>query len=159
MTTGIAISEAAKPATKHDLDSIRKRVESNPLAAAPNQLRHGVWRLWCCHQHLFPTPLPLAAAVGVWVREHGLHREDAAAILADFLSPGRMAQFKFASDLLASLAFAAQQSIARRKTAREATIRRQEASEAAPLSASDRERISGLLADLAGVSPKGADHD
>lgn len=104
-------------------DVVRKAFESAPLNAAPAGLRPAVWRVWTVTAHLFPNPLPLAAAVGLWVRDHGLREDDAAAILTGFCSPTRMGQFRFASDLMTALANAAAEAIRRRKVQAEAQDR------------------------------------
>lgn len=142
---------------RRDLESLQQQVTDRPLSAAPPGCRRAVWRLWTCHQHLFPSPLPLAAVVGVWVRERGLAEEDANQILAAALSPGRMAAYRFAADLMTDLATAAQAAIDRRR--REAQDRAdrerraREAAEAAPPAV-----VRELIAQVAGrMTGAGAD--
>lgn len=106
------------------LDVIREAVAKNPLAAAPAALQAPIWRVWTCHQHLFPTPLPVAGAVGVWVREFGLREDDAASILARLLHPSQMGEFRFASDLMTRLAAEASAAIDRRRNEDEVSARR-----------------------------------
>lgn len=77
---------------------------ADPIGAAPAELRHDVWRVWACVQHLFPSPLPLAGMVRVWVDLHGLTAADARAILYSLLSPDAIGSFKFAADLTTHLA-------------------------------------------------------
>lgn len=106
------------------LDKLREAVTANPLVAAPSALQPGIWRLWACHQHLIPTPLPIAGSLGVWVREHGLHEDDAAAILSRLMHPAKMGSFRFASDLMTELATQATAAIERRKNEAENAARR-----------------------------------
>ena len=97
-------SRPAPPPGAMTAEQVRQAVADRPLLACPAPLRQAVWKVWVCHQHLFPSVLPLAGAVGVWVREHGLREADAAAVLRGMLAPGRMAGYRFASDLLTDLA-------------------------------------------------------
>lgn len=92
--------------------------------AAPAASRAAVWRLWTCHQHLFASALPIAGAVGVWVRDHDLREEDAVEILTRAMSPFRMSDFRFASDLMTWLAGEARQAIERRRNQAEIEARR-----------------------------------
>lgn len=83
-----AISEyAIAPCHASDLPKLQKELEVRPLTAATAGVRLNVWRVWSVYQYLFPSPLPLAAMLGVWVREYGLTEDDANRILADLLSP------------------------------------------------------------------------
>lgn len=122
----------------------RSEVTANPLLACPESVRMDVWRLWACHQHLFPTPLPVAGAVGVWIAEHGLHPDDAAKMLKHALSPGRMDSFKFPSDLLTYLATAARELTDRRKRDEEIQRRRNET-----VTASDGPSLRDMIRNLA----------
>ena len=111
-------SRAVVPAVAPEamsLSETRKELTKRPLASAPKELQHVVWRVWTCHQHLFSSPMPIAAATGIWVREFGLQIEDAREILNAFLSPARMASFKYHSDLMTEYAAMAKDAIERRK--------------------------------------------
>jgi hypothetical protein len=108
-------------------ETVRRAFEVAPLNAAPSALRPAVWRLWTLTAHLFPNPLPLAAAVGLWVRDYGLTEDDATAILAGFTSPARQCEFRFASDLMTALATEAGRAIHKRKREAEAKARADEA--------------------------------
>lgn len=137
-------SELATVARAAELADVRRRVSENPLAAAPAGVVHPVWKLWACVQHLFPSPLPLAAVVGVWVREHGLTEDDAERILGKFLQPDRMAEFRFPSDLMTALATAAKESITQRKQEAERAKRDNEAANALPAAAVRRLLAEGI---------------
>jgi hypothetical protein len=130
----LAIREAASPAAVEEWDKLRAALKRNPLAAAPPALQQPVWRLWATHRHLagLESPLSIAAAVGVWVREFGLSEQDAAIILRGFLAPGLMGRFRFASDLMTALAGAAEAAIGLRERAAEAE-RRAAAPDAEPI--------------------------
>lgn len=110
------------------LEAYRAAVASNPLAALPAGLRHPVWKLWASHQHLtgFATSLPIAGAVATWVKDFDLPEKEAEAILRRAMAPERMAEFKFASDLMAWLAGEAKAAIDRRRSLREMEDRRRE---------------------------------
>lgn len=82
----------------------RGQIMADPLCAAPPELEQDIFRLWACVQHLFPSPLPIAGLVRVWVDLHGLTVADARAILLSMLSPDCVGSFKFAADLTAALA-------------------------------------------------------
>lgn len=82
----------------------RDRIIADPLCAAPPELERDIFRLWCCVQHLFPSVLPLAGLVRVWVDSHGLSIADAKAVLNSMLSPECVGSFKFAADLTTALA-------------------------------------------------------
>ncbi len=99
-------------------------VMADPMLAAPVELRPAIWQVWVCHQHLFPTPLPLAGAVGRWTRESGLRHDDAQAILRRALTPEAMRGFRFAADLLTFLAESAKEVTDRRKRQAEVEERR-----------------------------------
>lgn len=118
--TAVATSEPDQ------LAEIRRSVTENPLAAAPSALRHSVWRVWCLHQHLFPSPLPIAGALGTWVREQGLPEADALKILAAMLKPERMRSFKFASDLMTDLCDQVAEVLHQRRQVEEQLRRREE---------------------------------
>lgn len=121
MQTAMARSDRPPEPTPAELAKVRDDLTLKPLEAAPAELRHAVWRLWALHQHLFPSPLPLAAAVGLWVREFDLDERDAAAVLAALTSPAGMAKHRFAADLMTALAEAARFKIdERRAVARQA---------------------------------------
>jgi hypothetical protein len=119
------VNQTANP-TAEKLARQRDEVTANPLLACPESVRMEVWRLWACHQHLFPTPLPVAGALGVWINDHGLHPDDAGKMLRIALSPGRMESFKFPSDLLTYLATAARELTERRRRDEEISQRRNE---------------------------------
>jgi len=98
---------------------VRKVFTENPLAAAPPALRQPVWRVWSLHRHLFPSPLELAGAVGVFVREHGLTEDEAARVLGGLLTPAKMATFRFAADLMTALCADVEAIVGPRRTADE----------------------------------------
>lgn len=77
---------------------------ADPIGAAPAEIRHDVWRVWVCFQHLLPSPLSIAGMVRVWVDLHGLTHADARTILYSLLAPSAAGSFKFASDLMSHLA-------------------------------------------------------
>lgn len=113
-TSDLATANSDRPAiaqpqnlNRHEVNRLMAALEKEPLKAAPARLRHSVWRVWVIHSHLMPTPLPLAAAVGMWVREYGLTEDDAAAVLDTMLSPTAIGQHRFAADLMTALATAA----------------------------------------------------
>ena len=57
-------------------------VIADPMLACPEAIRPDLWQTWVCHQHLFPSALPLAGSLGRWVREAGLSVDDAQHILS-----------------------------------------------------------------------------
>lgn len=136
--------QAIAVSSESDQAAARKAVADNPLMAAPAPLRHAIWRVWTCHQHLFPSPLPLAGAVAVWVREFGLREDDAAVILAGLMSPDRMATHRFHADLMTSLAAGASEAIRRRRAEAEAAER----AAAERVSPTERAAARELLAEL-----------
>lgn len=99
--------DLANPEPTGPFGAMTKALMDAPLNVAPSALRPAIWRVWQVHQHLFPSPLPIAAAVGVWVRDHGLSEADAQAILTAMLSPEMMGNFRYASDLMTTLAVGA----------------------------------------------------
>jgi len=108
-----------------------REVIKRPLTVLPEELRPAVLRLWVMHKHLagMDTPLPIAGALTVWVEEHGLHKDDAVKILDELQSPFRMAEFKFASDLMTALAQSVAAVVTDRKKREAAEDRRREAAE------------------------------
>ena len=76
-------------------------------------LQPGIAKLWSAHQHLFADPLPIAAAVGIWVVDHGLSIADADRILRVMMAPSNMATYHFHADLMTTLAALAEQAIRR----------------------------------------------
>jgi hypothetical protein len=144
MTLAVRSSESTELVAVDGWEQTRKALVRNPLRAAPQGLQQPIWRLWACHRHLtgLESPLSLAAMFGVWCREYGLTEDDAAAILAGCLSPERMGQFKFASDLITHLAGAAAVAIRRRKVEAEQAARR-EAGES--ITAEEQARAAEML--------------
>lgn len=116
-------------------------VIAEPMLACPEVLRPAVWQVWVCHQHLFPSALPLAGSMGRWIRESGLHPDDAQLILRQALTPERMRGFRFAADLLTFLAEAAKELTDRRKQREEMAQRRK------PVE--DRKELKDLAASFA----------
>lgn len=108
-----------------ELTALQAQVAANPLSAAPATIRVNVWRAWCCYQHLFPSPLPLAALFGVWVREYQLAEDDANDLLAGLLMPSVVGGIRFASDLTSLIGTHAMKAIRRRAEIQEMVSRRE----------------------------------
>lgn len=86
-----------------------------PLLALPAEVRPAALIAWSVHQHLFPSALPIAGAVSVWINEFGLLPDEANTILRKLTCPGVMGEFRFAGELMTFLATAAKNVIERRK--------------------------------------------
>ena len=87
-----------------EAEALVKAFTDFPLNAAPEELQMPVARLWMLTAHLFPNPLPISSAMGLWCRDRGLAIEDAAKLLADMTHPAVLRQFRFAADLATYLA-------------------------------------------------------
>jgi hypothetical protein len=127
-TRAIANTERRLSLSMADYGEVIKR----PLRILPEELRPAVLRLWVMHKHLagMDSALPIAGALTVWIEEHGLKTEEAVKIMAMLQSPTKMAEFKFASDLMTALAQTVASTI-RDRYEREESRRRHEEYEAA----------------------------
>lgn len=129
---------------------IEKQAPPNSLLIAPALLREELGRLWAKHQHLFQSPLPLAAAIAGWC-DDGLRYDDALDILRALQTPHNMAKFRFHADLMTSLAEMVSATLAARKReadqAAEREKHRREAAQALPAEMV-REKLTGFAAGI-----------
>lgn len=77
---------------------------NKPLRQIPAEWRPVAWDFWSQWAHLLPTQLVLASRLRHWIGELGLTLAEAKHAFACVNRPERMADMKFASDLLAALA-------------------------------------------------------
>ena len=119
-------------------------VLETPLRLLPREVRPAALRVWTCHRHLagMESPVSLAALLAVWIDEHDLHPDDAAAALKRMLAPESVGRHKFASDLTTDLAAEVATAIRRRKLAKDQDERR---------TPEEREKIRQTADLLAGI--------
>lgn len=98
----------------------------SPLRLLPAEVRRPAVVVWLAHKHLFglDTPLPIAAAIAIWIARHGLRPDDAADILAGATSPAAMGEFTSTAKLVAWLAAAVDLRIKQRAKQAETADRR-----------------------------------
>ncbi len=98
---------------------------SRPLFAAPAALRPAIYPVWVLNQHLFPSPLPIAASLAIDTKS-GLTTEDAVAILDAMMQPDVRHRFRFASEFMTELGRRTALAIKQRKMQAEQAERRAE---------------------------------
>lgn len=129
-----------------------KAVVKRPLLALPEDVRPAALALWTCHKHLkgLETALPIAGMFSVWIEQHGLRPDDAAAVMRAALHPGKMQAFEFAGQLITRLAADVAATLARRERERTqadhaAKVSRWEAEKVGPAElAAVRERLADI---------------
>lgn len=140
-SSSLASRDSAAIAHEKQLATIREQITTNPLMAAPESIRHAVWKLWFMTQHILPSAGVIAANFGVWCRDWHLAEDDAAEILREHTSPAKAAGFKFHADLMTSLANAAGKAIERRMQIAEQLERRNADAKVSPEERAEARRV------------------
>ena len=75
------------------------------FALLPSQIRPTAMKFWGCRRHIanMESPASLITNLQVWIKDFGLHPDDANLILMRMLVPGQMANHQFASQLMSAL--------------------------------------------------------
>ena len=110
---------------------------SRPLFAAPAALRPAIYPVWVLNQHLFPSPLPIAASLAIDTKS-GLTTDDAIAILDAMMQPDMRHRFRFASEFMTELARRTALAIKQRKQQAEQAERRADYTPPPPASRPER---------------------
>lgn len=119
-----------------------KEWSSNPLLQLPHAFRAIAWEWWSAWQHVLPTQLALCTRLRWWI-EKGLTAEDLKTAFERLNEPERMAEMRFAGDLLAALAQAVADIRHTRRIEEQMRKDRTEKEEAEknPMSAEARQRL------------------
>lgn len=82
-----------------------KSLIANPSNMVPPEVRPALLECWATHRHLagMETAFAIAAPMSVWINRHGLHSDDATAVLLEMQRPENYAKHVFASDLLSAI--------------------------------------------------------
>lgn len=95
-----------KPSSELSLTAANmKALLANPSNMIPPEVRPALLECWATHRHLtgMETAFAIAAPMAVWINRHGLHPDDAIAVLLEMQRPENYAKHVFASDLLSSI--------------------------------------------------------